>query len=338
MLRLLAGVLMASAGLVPAGEEGDAAGGKVLEKVRLVLQWKHQAQFSGFYMAKEKGLYAKYGLDVQILPRQGRSDPLDLLLEGHADFAAHFLSSGIGIRSTKQPVVLIGQLFNRSHLMMIARRSDGIEKISDLSGKRVAFWEGYYRFVFRALFARYDAVGIIEQPMGLTVTPFTSRRVVACSAMEYNEYQMIRTALGDEAKDLVEFRMRDMGLDFPEDALYTTEAKCREKPDICRRLLAATLEGWEYATNNPDETLKVVADIIANDPDELVSEENSRWMLRICSESVVPPEGSPRSVGKLSRADFDAVKNFLRDNGQIRYDFAYEDFVCLDAAEPPPGL
>ena len=325
---LLAGILFLP--LAAAGEE------KPLEKVRLMVHWKHQSQFAGFYMAKEKGFYEQRGLDVQIDSRPGRSEPVDLLREGRVDFATHFLLSGISLRGAQnEPIVLVGQVFNRNNLMLVARRSDGVEKIADLSGKTVAIWDGYYNLIFRALFKKYGAADVIVQPLGMTVTPFTSRRVDGCSAMEYNEYFMIRAEMGAGVDDLVEFRLREMGLDFPEDAIYTTEAFAAANPEICRAMLAATLEGWAYAKENPDETIAVIQRLVADGPGERPSEEHLRWMLRICAESVVPPEGSPRTAGRLSRADFDMAMSFLRDHGEIRHDFTYEDFVRLDAVEAP---
>ena len=326
--------LLAGALLVPFAAAAEDAG-KPLEKVRLMLHWKHQPQFAGFYMAKEKGFYEQRGFDVQIDSRPARSEPLDLLVEGRVDFATHFLAAGIGLRGVqKDPIVHIGQFFNRSNMMLVARRSDGVEKLSDLSGKTVAWWEGYYRFLFRALFQKYGVVDVIERPLGPTIAPFTSRQIAAASAMEYNEYFLTRAAMGDAAGDLVAFPLRELGLDFPEDALYTTEMIAAQKPELCRAILAATLEGWEYALEHPEETLAVVARI-ANTPGDPASEEHSRWMLRICSESITPLEGSGRTAGRLSRSDFNMVKNFLLANGEIRHDFTYDEFVRLDAVEPP---
>ena len=37
-----------------------------LEKISIQLQWKHQFQFAGYYIAKEKGYYKNEGLDVTI--------------------------------------------------------------------------------------------------------------------------------------------------------------------------------------------------------------------------------------------------------------------------------
>lgn len=317
-----------------AGRAGAAASGEPWP-VKLVFHWKSQAQWAGFYMAKEKGFYAARGLDVTLLPRQGRSDSLDLLMDGRVTFASHFLSAGMGLRGLGEKVVLIGQMFNRSNLMLVSRRSAGVEKLSDLSGKPVCFWDGYYRFIFRALFKRAGVDNLVERPMGLTVGQFTSKQVAACSAMEYNEYNLIRTAPGVNRDDLVEFRLRDMDMDFPEDAIYTTEATAAERPEECRALVEATLEGWEYARENPEETLRVVMREIGDDPDALVTEDHQRWMLRICTDSIAPPPGSHRKAGVLSRRDFRLVHDFLKENGQLRNDFTYDEFVRLDAFEAP---
>lgn len=305
--------------------------GDGLRKVSVVFHWKAQAQWAGYYMAKEKGIYARHGLDVTLMARKGRSDSLDLLMDGRVTFATHFLSAGVGLRGAKQPVVLIGQSFNRSNLMVVARHSDGVNKITDLSGKAVCYWDGYYRFVFRSFFHNQGVTDLRERPMGLTVSQFTSKQVAACSAMEYNEYNLIMNSPEVDKDDLVFFRLREMGMDFPEDAIYTTEETAAADPELCRAFVKATFEGWEYARDNPDETIAVVMREVADDPDELVTEEHQRWMLGVCVDSVFIPQGTGRTLGRLSRRDFDVMHAFLLENGQLRQPFAYEDFVRLDA-------
>ena len=58
-------------------------------------------------------------------------------------------------------------------------------------------------------------------------------------------------------------------------------------------------------------------------------------MLRICTDSVILPPGSQRKIGVLSRRDFQTVHDFLKENAQLRREFAYEDFVRLAAFETP---
>lgn len=317
-----------------AAQAGDASAPPPgLKKVSVVFHWKAQAQWAGFYMAKEKGIYARHGLDVELITRKGRSDPLDLLMDNRVTFATHFLSGGVGLRGAKQPVVHIGQVFNRSSLMIVARHSDGVDAIADLSGKSVCFWDGYYRFVFKAFFGRQGVTNLRERPMGLTVSQFTSKQVAACSAMEYNEYKLIVDSPEVDPDDLVFFRLREMGMDFPEDAIYATAETAQNDPELCRAFVAASFEGWRYAKEHPEETLAVVLREIAANSNEVTTEEHQRWMLSICVDNVFIPPGSGRRPGALSRADFDTMHAFLLETGQMRHSFSYEDFVRFDAVE-----
>ena len=317
--------------LLPTAFSAPAA--EPLKDVSVIFHWKAQAQWAGYYMAKEKGIYAKHGLNVTLLSRRGRSDSLDQLMDGRVTFATHFLSAGVGLRGARQPVVLVGQVFNRSNLMVVARRSDGVEKITDLSGKSVCFWDGYYRFVFNSFFRDQGVVNLRERPMGLTVSQFTSKQVAACSAMEYNEYNLILNSPDVDRDDLIFFRLREMGMDFPEDAVYAAAETAASDPELCRAFVRATFEGWEYARDNPEETLAVVMRETRDDPDELATEDHQRWMLGVCIDSVFPPPDSKRRAGVLSRGDFTVMHAFLQENGQLRQSFSYDDFVKLDAVD-----
>lgn len=328
-----AGIALTLLFMLSASAAGGSAAAESLHKVSVVFHWKAQAQWAGYYMAREKGIYAKHGLDVTLQSRRGRSDPLDLLMDGKTTFATHFLSGGVGFRGALQPIVHIGQVFNRSNLMIVSRRSDGVRKITDLSGKAVCFWDGYYRFVFKAFFQNQGVSNLRERPMGLTVSQFTSKQVAACSAMEYNEYNLILNSPDVDRDDLIVFRLREMGMDFPEDAIYTTKETADKNPDVCRAFVRATFEGWEYARDNPEEAIDVIMREAADEPDQLVTREHQQWMLGICLDSVFAPEGSKRATGVLSREDFDIMQAFLRDNGQLRNSFSYDDFVRFDAVD-----
>lgn len=56
-----------------------------LEKASVILQWLPQAQFAGYFVAKDKGFYAEEGVDLTILP--GGPDILasEYLEDGRAD-------------------------------------------------------------------------------------------------------------------------------------------------------------------------------------------------------------------------------------------------------------
>ncbi len=50
-----------------AGLVSPASAETGLKKARLMPLWSPQAQFAGYYMALEKGIYARHGIDLTIL-------------------------------------------------------------------------------------------------------------------------------------------------------------------------------------------------------------------------------------------------------------------------------
>ncbi|MFO7802027.1 MAG: ABC transporter substrate-binding protein, partial [Desulfovermiculus sp.] len=111
-----------------------------LRKVCFIPQWSPQAQFAGYYAAKDMGFYAERGLEVEILPGGTNNPSGPALAAGEAEFASMFLSRGIILRSQGEPVVNVGQIVQRSGLMLVARKDSGIVAPQDLEGKTVSLW------------------------------------------------------------------------------------------------------------------------------------------------------------------------------------------------------
>ena len=65
---------------------GSAPAGQPLEPVTVQLKWVHQAQFAGFYVAREKGYYADEKLAVTLLEGGPKIDVTDQVAAGAADF------------------------------------------------------------------------------------------------------------------------------------------------------------------------------------------------------------------------------------------------------------
>ena len=52
---------------------------KTLKKVSFIPQWVPQAQFAGYYVAHELGIYKKHGIDLTIISGGPERQPSDLL-------------------------------------------------------------------------------------------------------------------------------------------------------------------------------------------------------------------------------------------------------------------
>ena len=108
------------------------------QPVRLMLQWSHQAQFAGYYVAKEKGFYQEQGLDVSIIPGGPGLDPADFLIRGEVDFASLWLSTALTRSEQSVRLAQVAQIVNASNLVLITRHADQINRPSELSGRKIS--------------------------------------------------------------------------------------------------------------------------------------------------------------------------------------------------------
>ena len=88
--------------------------------LRFVFQFQPQAQFAGYFVAKDKGFYAAENLDVTIVPGGPDIIPEQQVTNGQADFGVDWVASFLAFRDKGVPIVDIAQIFQSSGLMLIS--------------------------------------------------------------------------------------------------------------------------------------------------------------------------------------------------------------------------
>lgn len=314
MKRLLAGLSLLLFLAVPAS---------AFSTIRFSLQWLPQAQFAGYYVAFEKGFYLRRGLDVFISHGGPEKNPLLDLVEDRADVVTSFLSDALEARQN-HPLFQLAQVVNRSGLMLIGWKDQGIASVTDLNRRQISLWPGIFHSSYLGFFREHDLFPHLVPQYG-SVALFLRKGVDACAAMEYNEYHEVIQA-GVDPEELTCFFMRDEGFGFPEDGLYSLDSFYRDNIEDCRAFVEASLEGWRYAREHPEETLDLVmgrcrkAHVPTNRP-------HQRWMLENMLESIFPSEGDSWQPGVLSREDFDRTVKVMRDQGQLASSPGYGEFT-----------
>jgi NitT/TauT family transport system substrate-binding protein len=287
---------------------------KSLKQVSFVSLWLPQAQFAGYYVALEKGIYKKYGLEVTIIDGGPDHPPFKLLEEGKVDFSVMWLSTGIEKKSQGVPLVNIAQIVQKSGLMLVAKKSSGIKSPEDLNNKKVGLWDADFEIQPRAFFKKYN-LKVKVVPQSYTVNLFLRDGVDVASAMWYNEYHTIINS-GYDPGELTTFFFYDYGLNAPEDGIYTLEKTVINDPATCRAFVKASLEGWRYAFENTDETVDIVLKYMekAHLPANRV---HQKWMLERMRD-LVSVNGTYDDMGSLSADDYHKVGESLQENGLIK--------------------
>lgn len=300
----------------------DAAS-TLLKKASLMPLWSPQAQFAGYYVALDKGIYARHGIDLTILKGGPGVSPAESLKSGKADFAVLWLTTALKQNASENRLVNVAQIVQRSSMMLVARKSRGITTPSAMQGKKVGVWGGDLALPAQAFFTKYQ-LQVHKIPQSYTVNLFLRGGIDVASAMWYNEYHTILNS-GVNPDELDIYFLHDHGIAFPEDGLYMDEEKFHADTGLAAAFAEASLEGWLYAFNHPEEALEIVlrhmreAKIPAN-------RAHQKWMLERMRDLIVPQKGRGE-LGRLQQADFEAVRAALNSTGVVKDVLEYAMFI-----------
>ncbi|MDK3016295.1 ABC transporter substrate-binding protein [Pseudodonghicola flavimaris] len=288
-----------------------ASAAMAADEVKLQLKWVTQAQFAGYYVAKDKGFYSDEDLDVTILPGGPDIAPTQVVAGGGADVMIDWMPSALAAREKGLPLVNIAQPYKHSGMMLTCWKDAGIEKPADLVNRTLGVWFYGNEYPFLSWMAHLgiktdgkgpDSVEVLKQ--GFNVDPLLQRQADCISTMTYNEYWQVIDA-GVSPEELITFKYEDQGVATLEDGLYVLEDKLADPAfeDKMVRFVRASMKGWKYAEENPDEAADIV---LENDATGAQTEKHQKRMMGEVAKLTAG------SNGALDPADYErTVKTLL---------------------------
>jgi NitT/TauT family transport system substrate-binding protein len=281
----------------------SAMAANAADKVTLQLKWVTQAQFAGYYVAKDKGFYKEEDLDVEIKPGGPDIAPAQVLAGGGADVVLDWMPSALATREKGVPLVNIAQPFKSSGMMLTCRKDSGIKTPADFKGKTLGVWFFGNEYPFLSWMSKLgiktdgsaDGVKVLKQ--GFNVDPILQKQAACVSTMTYNEYWQIIDA-GLSADDLITFKYEDEGVATLEDGIYVMEDKLKDAAfkDKMVRFVRASMKGWKYAEANSDEAAEIV---LENDASGAQTEKHQKRMMGEIAKLTAG------SNGALDKADYE---------------------------------
>ncbi|MEL7346888.1 MAG: ABC transporter substrate-binding protein [Pseudomonadota bacterium] len=283
------------------------------DEITLQLKWVTQAQFAGYYVAADKGFYEEEGLEVTIKPGGPDIAPAQVLAGGGADVVLDWMPSALATREKGLPLVNIAQPFKSSGMMLTCLKESGIEKPEDLAGHTLGVWFFGNEYPFLSWMSQLGIPtdgsegGVTVLKQGFNVDPLLQKQASCISTMTYNEYWQVIDA-GISPDDLVTFKYEDQGVATLEDGIYVLEDRLEDAAfvDQMVRFVRASMKGWKYAEENPDEAAEIVLD---NDATGAQTEEHQKRMMGEIAKLTAG------SNGALDPADFERTVETLLAGG-----------------------
>ena len=307
--------LATTIGLAAAGLFAGMA--QAADEVTIQLKWVTQAQFAGYYVAQDQGFYEEEDLDVTIKPGGPDIAPAQVIAGGGADVIVDWMPSALASREKGLGLVNIAPPFKSSGMMLTCRKDTGVEGPEDFKGKTLGVWFFGNEYPFLSWMAHLgvpteggeDGVTVLKQ--GFNVDPLLQKQAACISTMTYNEYWQVIDA-GISEDQLVTFKYEDQGVATLEDGLYVLEDNL-EDPEFKEKMVKfvrASMKGWKYAEENPDEAAEIV---LENDATGAQTEKHQKRMmgeiakLTAGSNGALDPEDYQRTVESLLAGGSDPV-------------------------------
>jgi len=250
--------LIASAFVI--GLCGPPTAARADEALTLRLKWFNQAQFAGFYVAKAKGYYKSAGIDLDIQPGGPDFPAIQMVAGGNEQFGVTGADQILIARGKGVPVVAVAVIYKRTPFVLFSLAKSGIKSPADYVGRNVGVkLGGNEELMYRAMMAKagVDTAKVKEVPVKFDIAPLLNGTVDVWPGYEINEVLAAR----EKGFEVNVVSPSSYGIDLYADTLFTTEKMLREKPDVVRKFVAATLKGWNDAIAHPDEAAKITVDV-----------------------------------------------------------------------------
>jgi NitT/TauT family transport system substrate-binding protein len=240
--------------LAPAIAQAQAA-----KPMKLTLNFLAGGPQAGFMYAKELGLYEKAGINLTIEEGRGSGTTAQLVATGQTDVGFADAPAAMQLRAKNAPVKIIAPILQTNGFAIITLEASGIRKPADLIGKRVAVQSGTAQTTL--LNAILSANNI--DPAKFTVINIDPSAFVGAllenkvdAILGGADFQSVQ--LRDRGQKVHDILYRDVGVPTVGLSIIARDEKIAADPDLYRKFVAASLEGWEAARRNPTAAAEAV--------------------------------------------------------------------------------
>jgi len=225
-----------------------------LETVRLQLKWFHSFQFAGYYAAKEQGFYEDEGLDVHLLERNPKLSVVNQVVFNEVQYGVEDIGI-IADYANGSPINILAAIFQHNPLIFISKQSSGIISPSKMIGKRIMM-DGMDDATLHTLLAdsgiskgsytlipqSYNYQDLIDDKLDIISSSVTNQPF-------FFKRQNIKINI---------INPQSYGIDSYGDILFASQAELKKHPIRAERFRRASLKGWQYALDNPEEIIQLI--------------------------------------------------------------------------------
>ena len=280
------------------------------------------AAASPFVMAATGGLFSAEALAVTINVASGSPDAIARVAAGTSDFALVDINALLRFRDKDKQgapqIKAVFVLFNKAPYAIVARRSRGINALSDLDGKHLGVAEGDLSIRLWPAVAKQNGIKLasvkqssisaaVREPM------LSAGQIDAVTGFSYLSAINLRDR-GVPADDLAVLKFADYGCEAYGFAVIVNPTLAATRPEAVKGFLRAAIGGLQLAIKDPVRAATEIAGRVDGGTPELELER----LRTILNDNILTGEVKRNGIGGIDPARFE------RAIDQVAEDFKFQ--------------
>lgn len=290
------------------------------EKVTVVLDWTPNTNHTGLYTALENGYYKDQGLDVEIVqPPEGGA--ASLVASGKADFGISYQEEVTYAKTSDDPLPIkaIAAVIQHNSSGFASPKDKNIKTPKDFEGKIYGGWgseseTAAIKAVMEKTGADFDKVTIADIGQDDFFTATTNS---VDFAWIYEGWDVVQAKLKNFDLNFIPLNQFDKRLDYYTPVIISNETLLNDNPELAKKFMKATTEGYQFAIDNPEEAAKILVKH-APEIDEELAIESQKFLASKYKDD------APR-WGEMKDEVWNNYTAFLKEYGLINKNLKPED-------------
>lgn len=303
MLRKCYGTAILAAGLLLGGTAVHAAD----TPVTFQLNWMAGGPNAGFASALAQGYYKQAGLDVTLVQGNGSGNTAQMVAAGRAQLAYADAVAVMQLIAKGAPMRVVSTVYQSNPNAVMALKKTGIGSIGALKGKKVGVPSGSSQttmlpLLLKANNLKESDINMIDMPVASMVPALLQGQVDAVLG-SIDAYQIQAESQGAQ---LDVWRFADYGVPTVSTSIFASNDFLKSNPDVVKKFVAASLKGWAFAIDNPEQAVRDLKKVFPEVNEKLAAAELAAIKPLFCS-------GGAKTLGKAEEAHWAKSQELLAE-------------------------
>ncbi len=236
----------------------SATSAMAADQVTFQLDWLPGGDKAPVYVGIQQGFFADADIEVKISNGRGSTDAITKLATGQADVGSADIGALMAARAQDDvPVSAVHPYFTQAPHAFFALADSGIEKITDLEGKKVATSpftssNAFLPLVLEQNGMQEDSISLTKSDPGALGPMLITGNTDAVIAWVTN-IALFENQAEEAGKKITVMPWSESGLSLYSSSVIAADRFLAERPDVAKRFIAAFAKSLEYTYANPEQ-------------------------------------------------------------------------------------